>query len=408
MLVQNSSAYSDIKKLEVIIDGNDVSQSVTHVSIFQDVFFPVWTAEFIIHDFNNLIMNIPIKPGTNISVTIKSELSCELDGEKKFEFTVSHIKDRQFQNWMNQTYTLTCMTDKMIENQGERVSKSFNKKKPDEIVKSILKDSLSISDVESDSCDNKVSIIVPNISPIHAVNLMSRVATKDKAADFLFFQVDDEKYKFKSFEKLYKEESGYTFKMRVNHLRDEQGNTEDDGALAFFDYQFIEHVDGLFTISSGLGASKLVEFDFISKSWSEKEYKFSEELSEDREKAPWDSSLEKPNSNIMFMPKHPGMHESETILDFTGEWENSRKNNLLKMEMNKLIIQIPGGVKIWEALGKTCEIEMPSQQDETEGEKYDKYFRGKYFIAAISHQVSGTSYFVNIELIKKRMNEQMG
>lgn len=407
MHVKNSSTFSDIKKLEVMIGDSDVSQAVTHVSIFQDVFFPVWTAELIIHDFNNLIMNIPIKPGTKLSVKIQSELSCELDGEKKFDFVVSHIKDRQFQNWMNQTYTLVCMTDKMFTNQGERVSKSFIKKKPNEVVKSILADKLSISEIESDSCDNKVSVIIPNISPIHAVNMMSKVATKDKAADFLFFQIDDEKYKFKSFEKLYKEEPVYKFKMRVNHLRDSQGNVEDDGALAFFDYQFIEHVDGLFTISSGLGASKLVEFDFISKSWSEKEYKFSEELSEDREKAPWDETLEKPNSNIMFMPKHPGMHDSETILDYTEEWESSRKNNLLKMEMNKLIIQMPGGVKIWEALGKTCEIEMPSQQDETTGEKYDKYFKGKYFIAAISHQISGTSYFMNLELVKKRNNEKM-
>ena len=406
MLVTKAAACSDLQKFEVTMEGEDISGFVTQASIFQDVFFPVWTCELIMQDFNNLIMNMPIIPGKKLSITIKTKVCSDLDGEKTYDFVVSHIKDRQFQNWMNQTYTLVCMTDKMFENQGERVSKAFIKKKPDEIVKKILTDGLGISNVECDSCDNKISVIIPNISPIHGVNMMAKFATKDKISDFLFFQTDTEKYKFKSFEKLYGEDCGYKFKMKVNHLREDDGNEKEDYCLTFFDYQFIEHVDGLFTASSGLGASKLVEFDYVKKKWCEKEYKFSEEVGSDRSKAPWDGKLEKPNSNIMFMPKHPGMHETETALDYTEEWESSRKNNLLKMEMNKLIIQLPGGVKIWETLGKSCELEMPSQQDE-EGEKYDKYFKGKYFIAAIGHIITGTAYYTNLELIKKRTEKKM-
>lgn len=407
MKVIKSSACSDIKEFEVKIGGQEVTDFVTQASIFQDVFLPFWTAEFIIHDFNNILMNIPITPGKEVSVKIKSDVSSKLDGEKTFEFVVSHIKDKQFQNWMNQTYTIVCMNEKMFENQGERVSKSFIEKKPDEAAKKILKDSIGISNVESDSCDNSISVIVPNVSPIHAVNMMAKFATKDKISDFLFFQVDNDKYKFKSFEKLYKDDCGHKFKMKVNHLRGEDGNDEEDCCLNFIDYQFIEHVDGLFTASSGLGASKIVEFDFIQKKWSEKDYKYSEEVGEDRSKSSINSKLEKPNSNIMFMPKHSGMHETKTALDHTTEWESSRKNNLLKMEMNKLIIQLPGGAKIWEALGKSCELDLPSQQDEKEGEKYDKHFKGKYFIAAIAHIITGSTYFVNLELLKKRLNKKM-
>lgn len=404
MKVKNSSTCSDIEKFEVKCEGQDITESISYATVFQDVFFPTWTAELVVHDANNLIMNIPIIPGKKITIKIKTKVKSELDGEKTYNFVVSHVKDKHFQNWMNQTYTLVCIVDKMFENQGKRVSKAYIQRKPDDVVKDVLSNKLSISNVESDSCDNKVSVIIPNVSPFHVVSMMSKVAIKDGIADYLFFQVDDEKYKMKSFEKLYGEDSGHKFVMRINNLKDDKGADEEDYGLAFIEYQFIEHVDGLFTASSGLAASRLVEFDYIKKKWCTTDYKYSQEVGEDRSKKPWKDDLESPESNIMFMPKHPGLHETETVLDYTRQWESSRKNNLLKMELNKLIIQLPGGAKIWESLGKSCEVELPSQQDHSK-EKKDKHFKGKYFIAAISHHISGQTYFINLELLKKRTTE---
>jgi hypothetical protein len=80
---------------------------------------------------------------------------------------------------------------------------------------------------------------------------------------------------------------------------------------------------------------------------------------------------------------------------------------MLKLEQDKLIIQIPGGVKSWTGIGKTCDIELPSQQDSKKGEKLDKFFKGKYFIVAIAHVIMGHAYFVNFECIKKRTESKM-
>jgi hypothetical protein len=406
MLSEKNSLPGDLSKFEIKIDNTDITDSVVSATVFQDIFSPTWTAEIDLNDTNNMLMNVPIRPGSRVTITAKTDLKSETDGEKTFNFIVFGINNRQFQNAMQQTYTISCVSRDFIRNQGIRVQQSFKNTSPDQICSSIINEYLGGS-VEADAAENQVDIIISDISPFTAAHQLCKVAVHNKAADMMFFMRDERKYAMKSIEEMYNESPVFKFIMRPAHKRDEAGNLEEDYNLCVTDYHF-EHYDAMSNISSGLYASKLVQFNFIDKTWTEEAFKYGDDVSEDAAKKPWeDEVFEQENANITFMPLHPGLSEGgKTIFETAKDWSGSRKSSLMKLEQDKLIVQLPGGVKGWEALGHTVDIDLPSHQD-YQNEELDRQFKGRYLVVAISHYFGKHAYFINYELIKKRHEVKM-
>ena len=410
MLVTKSALPADLKKFQVKIDKTDITPAVLTAVVFQDIFSPTWTCTISMNDTNNAIMNVPIKPGSKIKIKVESELQSKMDGEKEFEFIVYGIADRQFQNALQQTYAIQGVSEDFIKNQSLRVKQSFKHKTGDAILKQIVEESLGGEVTESDEGKEKLCTIINNISPFTAAQQICKTTVangKDPAADFVFFMRDKGKYVFRSVEKLFSEKEVATFKMRPAHVRDRAGNLEDDYCTCISNYHF-EHYDAMSNISNGYYASKMVTFDFISKTWAEEVFKFGDDVSDDKEKKPWDfAEFEKEDASVTFIPQHPGLSDKgETVFDSAKEWFGSRMSSMMKLEQDKLIVQVPGGVKGWEMLGKTIKIDMPSQQDKS-NEQLDKQFKGKYFVVAISHFFGKHAYFTNYELIKKRHEKKM-
>jgi hypothetical protein len=406
MITEKSALPGDLAKFEVRIDGTDISESVVSATVFQDIFSPTWTASIDLNDTNNVMMNVPIKPGSRVNISVKTDMKSETDGEKTFNFVVFGIGEKQFQNAMSQTYTISCVSQDFIKNQGVRVQQSFKNKSPDQICSSIISEYLGGS-VETDTASNQINTIICNLSPFTAAHQMCKVAVCGNAADMVFFMRDDSKYAMKSIERMYSEGAMFKFIMRPAHKRNDAGNLDEDYNMCITNYHF-EHYDAMSNISSGLYASKLVQFNFIDKTWTEEKFKFGDDIGADAAKKPWEDEIfEQENANISFLPKHPGLSDNgDTVFDSAGDWSGSRKSSLMKLEQDKLIIQLPGGVKGWEALGHTVDIDLPSQQD-FQNEEFDKQFKGRYLVVAISHYFGKHSYFINYELIKKRHEVKM-
>jgi hypothetical protein len=402
MISEKNAMPGDLAKFEVKVDDTDITESVMSVTVFQDIFSPTWTASIDLNDTNNVMMNVPIRPGSKVTVSVKTDLKSETDGEKTFKFVVFGIGDKQFENSLQQFYTISCVSQDFIRNQGIRVLQSYRNLQPDQICGSIIEEYLN-GTIDTDSASNQVSVIISNLSPFTAAHLLCKIAIFNGAADMMFFMRDDKKYAMKSIESMYNESPVFRFKMRPSNIRDNSGSLEEDYNLCITNYHF-EHYDVMSNISSGLYANKLVQFNFIDKTWNEKKFKFGDDVAADAQKKPWkdDELFEQENANISFLPKHPGLSgNGETMLDSAADWSGSRRSSLMKLEQDKLIVQLPGGVKGWEALGHTIEIDLPSQQD-FKNEIYDKQFKGRYLVVAISHYFGKHSYFINYELIKKR------
>ena len=406
MKVEKAGNFNDIKKLEVKIDGNDITTAATQVVIYQDIFLPCWSAIVTIDDSANFIMKLPIRPGSKVTVSVETQTDSVLDGDKSYDFLIYKLGDKLQKGQMHVQYNLYCASQGFLTNQTNRISKTYSNKKPEDVVSNICSEFLGGSLAKSDSSDVNYHVIIPNWTPFVAGWWCAKLALKENRSDYVFFMSDFDQYWFRSIEELYKNEScGITFKQKPTNFR-EDGEYTDDYGIMINKYNTDDY-EAMGNLGAGYYKTKLLSYDVISKKWESKVFSFGDDIAEDKEKKPWDIYDQAENANVSFLPKHPGLHANPTIDDQVTNWHTSRKSSLMKLEQNKLQIQIPGGAKVWELLGKNCEVELPSNQDLIEGEQLDKYFKGTYLITHICQIYSSSTITVNLELCKKRLTEKM-
>lgn len=408
-VLENAANYGDLKKFSVTLDDYDISQGVNEVRIFQDIFTPCWTGSATIDDTVNWLMRIPIKLGAKVSVTLQTELNGPGDGEKTFNFLVYAITDRKIYSGNHQGYVLLLANEDFMINQKRRVSRSYNQVKPTDAVSDIISQNFPDSSLGGiDNADNSVSTIIPNISPFNAIAWFCKQATCNNAADYVFFQADENVYTMKSMENLYASANnscGITFTQYPAGLKDDNGNPLYDYSVSMSRFD-VKHFDGMANLSAGMYKNKKVSFDFVGHTWSEKVFTYGDDCKADAQYKSWTTDFfdDAEDSNITFMPKHPGMADSgPSYLDNQDTWEPSRKTAFMKLEQEKLTFQVPGSVGFWQCIGKNCTVNLPSHQDVDTGNPLDKYRKGNYLISAIGHIVGKASYVCNFECLKKRM-----
>ncbi len=407
MKVEKSGNFNDIKSLKAYIDGNEITSHINQINIYQDIFLPCWTSIVTIEDSSNILMRLPIKPGSTFKVDIETQTESIFDGNKSYEFIIYKLGDKIMKGQMHYQYLLFCASKGFLTNQTNRISKTYSNQKPETTVSNICSEFLNGQLEKQDESDITYHVIVPNWTPFVAAWWCAKLALKENRSDYIFFMKDFDKYWFRSIEEIYKnEKSGITFKQKPTSFRNDAGDFEDDYGLMINKY-FTFDYDGMGNLGTGYYKTKLLSYDVINKKWESKTFSFGDDIEEDKEKKPWEIFDQAENANISFLPKHPGLHSNQTIDDQVTKWHVSRKSNLMKLEQNKLQIQIPGGAKIWDMLGQNCEVELPSHQDTDEGEIYDKYFKGTYIVSHICQIYTQTTITVNLELIKKRLNEKM-
>lgn len=406
-VLQNPAKYGDLKKFKVTLDGNDISAGVLEVRIFQDIFTPTWTSQILIDDTANWLMRIPIMLGSIVTVDVETVLEGPGDGEKVFTFMVYSIADRKLLGGNHQRYSLMCANKAFLVNQKMRVSKSYNSMKATDAVKDIVSNFMSGS-VTVDTCDNAISVIIPNWSPFNTVAWMCKHATHNNAADYVFFQEDEDQYVMKSLENLYassNNSAGITFVQYPSELKDASANPLHDYSVSISHFQ-VQHFDGMANLSAGMYKNKKVSFDYVNKAWSEKVFTYGDDTPADAKFKSWNTTFfdDAEDSNITFMPKHPGMASSgPSYLDAQDTWEPSRKTAFMKLDQEKLVIQVPGSVGFWQLIGKNVVVNLPSHQDFDSGNPLDKYRKGNYLISAVAHIIGIDRYICNLECVKKRM-----
>lgn len=405
---QHSGQYGDLKKFEVMINDKDVTEAILSCHIFQEIFAPTNTSNLVINDTNNLMMNVPIRAGSKISIKYETEHGSENDGEKTWEMLIYKVGEKDAPNSKHQTYTVFAAHESFFKNQTKKIQKSFKNKTAVKIAQDIVEEFLG-GEIETEDSDGNMSLIISNWTPFYAVNWLSKIATKNNAADYVFFQNHEDKWIMKPFEKIYAEDSessGIKLRVRPTAIRNDSGDIDDDYTTIVGKYQF-EHYDAISNVSSGYYKSKLLTYDFIGKKFDSKVFTFGDDCPDDKTKLKTDDEflMAAEDTNISFLPMHPKMFDSgPAFTDTSAKWHGSRKSSLNKFEQEKLIVQLPGSAKSCEWFGKNIEFDLPSQ-DSMSGEDYDTTRRGKYLVMSIGHMITGGTYKVNLELVKKRLEE---
>jgi hypothetical protein len=396
---------ADVKKWLINIEGVDVSDAVLSVNVHQDIFAPCTTAIFRFNDTNNLLMNLPIRAGLRIAFAYQTETGSEVgDGNKQWNFVIHKIADKEMTGQQQQTYSVYAVDRTFLANEVQRVRKAYKNTKVSEIASSIISEKLN-RQVDVHPTDNNMSIVVPAWTPYDTLAWLTKVAMKDKAADYIFFMQHDGKFAFKSFEQLYSSSSEsckIRFQIAPNSITNQTGEPIHDRTTFIEQYQF-EHFDALMNLKSGYYKNKLFTYDVLTKKWEEKVFTFGDDNAADKKVQPVDEFMSGTEDvTFGFLPKHTQMNTTANYLDTSTDWFGSRKSSIQKFEQEKLLFQVPGSAKSCEWFGKNCVVDLPSQ-DEQSGERFDKHRRGNYLITAMTHMVGREAYMVNIEGVKKRL-----
>ncbi len=404
---QTSSDFGDLKKFTVTIGDKDVSQVVISAHVFQEIFSPTTTCIINMLDTSNLLMTLPIRSGTKVKIEIESDHNSIGDGEQEWEFVIYKIADKVAESQGTLKYSIYAADEAFLINQTKRIYKSFAEKKTSDIAKNVVKESFG-KEVEVDESDNTMHVVIPGWTPFYTMSWLLQTSTKDNAADYIFFQKYDGDFAFKSFENLYSNPDEYseiTFQVRPSNLRDEKGDALYDYATTIGVYWF-DHFDGLSNLASGFYSSKTASYDFMSKKWETKTFKFGDDNAEDKKylKVDSDYMLDSEDANISFIPKHSSMFDGASYSDTADSWIASRKSSLMKFEQEKLIIQFPGTAGAAKWFAKSCDVDLPAQ-DSMSDDEFDKHRRGRYVITHMAHMINKDTYKINAELVKKRLEE---
>lgn len=392
------------------IDDVDVSNLVSNFDVFQDIFSPTWSANLTILDNDNIQINKNINVGSKVVITIETDGGKPCNGVmgKSFNFILHSISDKLLIKKETYGYQFKLVNEIQITDFKKRVSKSFKNKKAEQIVQNVIESELKGS-VETDATEGTFDVIIPNLSPISTINFVSKFAKKqNKEADFMFFQSNENQYKYKSLDSMFNDGMGGDFKL-IHHeanYKEKPSEENEDAFQKIQKYAFVSQLDGLKNIASGFFGSKTIAHDIINKKIVENEYRYGQFSPADKSGKPYKGSTfnDAGNSSISYMTLHEGMTTSKSFHNEHESWEGSRRSSVLKLDTNRLIVEIPGGVCWWETLGKMIQVELPAQDNDI---NLDKYYTGQYVIMAIKHSILGNSYTITMELGKKRLNQSI-
>lgn len=383
-MINKKSQFGDLDKLKITVDGNDVTESLVSLHIFQDMFNPVWQATLIVADTVNSMSKNNYKVEGKVKIDLATRQGGECDGNYNFELYINEISDRLQQSHNTVTYSIHCVGKALLKSQQSKLCKAYKDKKVHEIVQEIVQQELEgqIGGKYEKETDVQLTYIAPNITPINAIGYLLACAKKDKP-DFVFYTQDAQKREFtfaslkKIWDKKQEKDATVVFKQRPNFIR-ENGDYKEEKNKEFSHF-VIDHFNYMENISNGMHGNCLCTFDVIKKEWKP-------------------SPQGKHNKAVFkFLPKHEGMFDGSNIYDSVDGWWSARRTELFKANQNLIKIQTPGHAKSFEWLGEIARLELPSNDSE-KPDQLDKKYKGKYMIVAIGHTITRESYFVNIEL----------
>ena len=406
-VTNNSGSFQDLKKFKVWIDDTDITAMVYSAHVFQEIFSPTTTAIFNLDDMTNLITSMPIQAGRKIKLSIETENGSAGDGEQTWEFSIYKIDDKVSHQQNRLNYSLYAADDAFLINQTKRLYRGYSNQKASDIISSIVSESFD-GKVSSHVSDKAINIIIPGWTPFYAISKLLEISISKGAADYVFFQNWDKSFSFKSFEKLYSdksESSGITFTSRPGSIRTSDGTFDYDYSLNIGTYNF-QHFDALSNIQSGFYSSKTASYDFLTKTWKESQFTYGDDCAADKAVMAVDNSIltQGADVNITFAAKSSKIFDSgSSYSDDADTWVGSRKSSLMKFEQDKIVFQVPGSAGATKWFGKSCIIDLPSQDVLNPEDPIDKRYRGTYLITHMTHMISKSTYYINIEACKKRL-----
>ena len=421
---------------------------VQELNVYEDINSSALTGSMHIIDAHNIITNAQLQGNERLifklstpGATSKIEDTVDASENTGHPFHIYALTDRRNLSDTIMSYTLNFCSRELFRNARTRISKAYNGGLAESVV-SILRDREGIDtrkNIYFEKTRNQDKIVVPNIRPFDAINMISnRALSKNgKGAGYYFYETT-KGFHFRSYENmlanvtLYPREEELTLHYIPKQVR--SFNSKFMNQHAVESYEFLQHYDTLSQQASGTYANRVITHNLYDKSYSIKDYHyhnyFADMFHADQigtaslknfhiSNSPVDDELREypdkghktasdyPNSKVVLQPSTRFLHNEDTGIfgtspDNEGLTEGIRISQENQVENSTRVKVVMKGHSYLQ-VGDIVNFRLPSMEP-NKGDKvgygYDEHHSGRYLIAKLRHRVIKSEYKMVLELVK--------
>lgn len=262
------SNYDESKELSIgdMISGIEIQENITKVCI---------QGFITIADTGNIIDSFPILG----EETLTLEIEDFLQQSHTYEFHVYGIDTLATNNNASmQAYVLRIHSKDFIKSDTIEISMSY-KGKISESVQSIYDEYfVSKKDIDIEETLGNHTVVVPNLTPIETILIMSRKAFSDvyKSSNFIFFERKD-KYFFGTHEKLF-EDGQKTERKYVYSSANADVEDRDKQMNKIIAFSLNKRTNLLNEMRAGAAINRVIKLDLATKTYENIDYKHYEKV----------------------------------------------------------------------------------------------------------------------------------
>ena len=416
--------------------GVDIQKLVVELNIYEGIDKSSVTGTMVIADSINLINNLPIQGTERVSFKLATPGAHQVDHIVDFSEATGHpmhiykLTDKRQINESTVAYTLHFCSREMVRNTRTKVSEAFSGTY-EQMVAKILQDPDYLDSRKTlffQKTRNQDKVVVPNMKPFTAIEMMSKRALADdsKSAGYYFYQTT-KGFHFRSWESMCVDVRGnprtpkQIFKympMNVNATGDDATKIEQD-YKSVEQYRFINNFhDVLFNQAAGTYGHRVITHNIYNKSYKKDDYHYHNYYAETKHadgpnpaivNTPVDfddkSVSDYPESRVTVMATTQFAHNEDTGTygidveqdGITDASRISQRNSINSGTQLKLTIK---GQSYLEP-GDVIEFEYYATERKQKGElKPDPQYAGRYIISKIRHRVTNDEYVQVLECAK--------
>ncbi|AKE44750.1 tail protein [Sinorhizobium phage phiM9] len=394
------------------IAGKEFIDKLVSITLFEDMTKPYITGELVCIDTQNVPSSLPLIGGEKIEFSVSD---CFRDTED-FVFYVTKVADRTPISLGSLSYVIHFSSGIGILTAMRKVSKAYQRTKPEDIISDLLTNYLSIPgetlELDFSPTSNLLSCVVPNWRPAHAVKWIasrSIASRQDHSySPYTVFQERNSKLTMAPLDFFYDESTNITKgEMTIKHSRPtipgQLPSLQSDPRmpshlLAFESFNIVKTTDYIENLMNGMYSNEVSQINLFARAFEENEYSYLHEF-----------------SNSKHMNEFPFVRENMLGFDEASHWRSvashdglfsdmdpsAKINDYVHMHLAKWqeteqhVVQgvVPGhfGLRV----GQKYEINIPAFKDVSRQTQqiFDEYYSGKYLVESIKHEFSADRHY---------------
>lgn len=391
------SDLGSIQEFTVLINNTDVTNKVLRMEIFGEIFSIGWSCNINMLDIDNIVKKLGIKKFTEVTVKIKNESNVICNNNSKIlSFYVMAINKQKYLNQNVQSFELVCVSSTIKDDLHKTIHKLYNNKNGKAIISDVVKE--HFSNIQFTSIDDQFNkrALLQGKSPLAACLWVTQFIEYNGSPDCLLYASDIDKLELNSYEAMFNSQPIFNIEYQ-NHRILQNGEPNKDLPRSFIAYS-ISKFDAVKDLLFGHHAVQSTDIDLINKKATTNVFKMGDDNSNDKAAKNWDEETNTPVKKIQNI-----LATEDSILN-DSKWRSKRLSAILKMDQNKLNVQLYGSICITEKLGKVINVIVPPMEDMTK-DMMDKPVSGNYVLASFKFIIEQNFSRINLGLIKKRLNK---